>query len=129
VRGDPLTTRRAFIGTLAGGLLARPLAAEAQVPAKVPRIGFLATPSSTANGSYLEAFREGLRELGYVEGKTIVIELSLRRWQARAAAWARCQARRAADEVRADHQPQDREGARSHDPAVAPLLLSYQVIQ
>jgi putative ABC transport system substrate-binding protein len=48
--------------------------AEAQQPAKVPRIGFLTTPSPTAAAYYLEAFREGLRELGYVEGKTIAIE-------------------------------------------------------
>jgi putative ABC transport system substrate-binding protein len=69
-----VTTRREFIGTLAGAVLAAPLAAEAQQPAKVPRIGFLTTPSPTAAAYYLEAFREGLRELGYVEGKTIAIE-------------------------------------------------------
>jgi putative tryptophan/tyrosine transport system substrate-binding protein len=59
---------------LAGGIVLAPLAAEAQQPAKVPRIGFLTTPSPTAAAYYLEAFREGLRELGYVEGKTIAIE-------------------------------------------------------
>ena len=47
--------------------------AEAQ-PAKVPRIGFLMTASSSASFARLEAFRQGLRELGYVEGKNIVIE-------------------------------------------------------
>jgi ABC-type uncharacterized transport system substrate-binding protein len=63
--------RRAFIGTLAGGLLAAPLAAEAQ-PAggKVPRVGVL---GSTPTPSW-EAFRQGLRELGYVEGRSIVLE-------------------------------------------------------
>ncbi|MBI2154574.1 MAG: ABC transporter substrate-binding protein [Candidatus Rokubacteria bacterium] len=58
--------------TLALGLLAAPLAAEAQQPAgKVYRIGLLGT--SPINPHY-EAFRQGLRELGYVEGRNIVIE-------------------------------------------------------
>jgi putative ABC transport system substrate-binding protein len=46
----------------------------AQQPAKVPRIGFLITSSPSAIAPRIEAFRQGLRELGYVEGKTIVIE-------------------------------------------------------
>ncbi len=49
-------------------------AADAQQPAKVPRIGFLGFPSPSANAARNEAFRQGLRELGYVEGKNIVIE-------------------------------------------------------
>ncbi len=69
-----MTTRRAFIGTLAGGLLAAPLAADAQQAAKVPRIGYLgANPAS--NPHLLEAFRQGLRDLGYVEGRNLVIEI------------------------------------------------------
>jgi len=48
--------------------------AEAQQPAKVPRIGYLTGGSLSANLARLEAFRQGLRELGYVEGKNIVIE-------------------------------------------------------
>ena len=70
-----MTTRRAFIGTLAGGFLAAPLAAGAQSAGKVYRIGYLSTGS--ASGTYirpLEAFRQGLRELGWVEGQNIVIE-------------------------------------------------------
>jgi len=55
-------------------LLATPLAAEAQAPAKVPRIGFLSSGSPTQTAPYAEAFREGLRELGYVEGQNIAIE-------------------------------------------------------
>jgi len=47
--------------------------AEAQQSAKIPRIGYLVGPS-TANSARYEAFRQGLRELGYVEGKNIVIE-------------------------------------------------------
>jgi len=51
----------------------------AQQPTKVPRIGYLATVSPSANAVRIEAFRQGLRELGYVEGKNIVIECDLRR--------------------------------------------------
>ncbi len=48
--------------------------AEAQQAKKVPRIGFLAAASPAALSARLDAFRQGLRELGYVEGKNIVIE-------------------------------------------------------
>ena len=47
---------------------------EAQQPKKVPRIGFLVAGSASTNKSRIDAFREGLREVGYVEGKGIVIE-------------------------------------------------------
>jgi putative tryptophan/tyrosine transport system substrate-binding protein len=50
------------------------VAAEAQQPAKVPRIGFLSAASPSANTARYEAFRQGLRELGYIEGKNIIIE-------------------------------------------------------
>jgi putative tryptophan/tyrosine transport system substrate-binding protein len=65
--------RLAFLGTLAGGLLATPLAAEAQQAAKVPRIGYLET-NRAASPHLSEAFRQGLRDLGYVEGRNVVIE-------------------------------------------------------
>jgi putative ABC transport system substrate-binding protein len=48
--------------------------AEAQQPKKVPRIGMLGIVSASAAEGRIEAFRQGLRELGYVEGKNIVIE-------------------------------------------------------
>jgi putative ABC transport system substrate-binding protein len=48
--------------------------AEAQQPAKVPRIGFLTSVTSSTISARFEAFRQGLRELGYVEGKNIFIE-------------------------------------------------------
>jgi putative tryptophan/tyrosine transport system substrate-binding protein len=48
--------------------------AEAQQPKKVPRIGYLGAASLSAIPKRIEAFRQGLRELGYVEGKNIVIE-------------------------------------------------------
>jgi putative tryptophan/tyrosine transport system substrate-binding protein len=50
------------------------VAAEAQQPAKIPRIGFLTNNSSTGLAAADEAFRQGLRALGYVEGKSLVIE-------------------------------------------------------
>jgi putative ABC transport system substrate-binding protein len=66
--------RRRFVGILAGSLLAAPLAAEAQQPAKVPRIGWLSIASREGVSHLLEAFSQGLRDLGYVEGQTIAIE-------------------------------------------------------
>jgi len=48
--------------------------AEAQQPAKVPRIGYLTGATPDGQSARIEAFRQGLRELGYVEGKNIVIE-------------------------------------------------------
>src|SRR5882672_1722344 len=68
--------RRSFLGALASGLLAVPLAVEAQQAGKVPRVGYL-SPGSSSDPVRLrrfEAFRQGLRELGYVEGQNIVLE-------------------------------------------------------
>ena len=48
--------------------------AEAQQAKKVPRIGFLIAGSSSSYSGRVEAFRQGLRELGYVEGQNIIIE-------------------------------------------------------
>src|SRR3989338_8488633 len=48
--------------------------AHAQQPKKVPRVGYLAAVALSANSARTEAFRQGLRELGYVETKNIVIE-------------------------------------------------------
>jgi putative ABC transport system substrate-binding protein len=66
--------RRAFLGTVAGGLLAAPLAAEAQLAGKVHRIGFLGNSTATLETNLVGPFREGLRELGYVEGQNILID-------------------------------------------------------
>ena len=57
-------------------LLAVAVIAEAQQPKKVPLLGYQSAGSS---GEREEAFRHGLRELGYVEGKNIVIECDLRK--------------------------------------------------
>ena len=64
----------ALIVTLAFGVLAAPLAIDAQPPAKVHRIGYLGSGGGPTSVHLVEAFRQGLRELGYVEGKDIVIE-------------------------------------------------------
>jgi ABC-type uncharacterized transport system substrate-binding protein len=63
--------RRTFVAGTGAVLLAAPLAAEAQPAGKVYRIGLL---SPASQGLGIEAFREGLRALGYVEGHNIVIE-------------------------------------------------------
>src|SRR5215469_373948 len=55
-------------------LLALSISAKAQQPKKVPRIGFLTGAPAFSMAARVETFRQGLRELGYVEGKNIVIE-------------------------------------------------------
>jgi len=65
---------RKFFLLITAILLGLTHGAEAQQPTKVPRIGFLSSTSASAILSRVEAFRQGLHELGYVEGKNIVIE-------------------------------------------------------
>jgi putative tryptophan/tyrosine transport system substrate-binding protein len=66
-------SRRTFIAHGAA-FLAVPLAAEAQVAGKTPTIGFVEAGSSSVNRHFADAFRQGLKELGYVEGQSILIE-------------------------------------------------------
>jgi putative ABC transport system substrate-binding protein len=66
--------RRRFLLTSLTDALAVPLAAKAQQPAKITRIGYLSPPSAAADATHGHAFRQGLRELGYVEGQRIVID-------------------------------------------------------
>ncbi len=63
-----------FIWLLTAFFLATISLAEAQQQGKVPRIGYLSAVSPSAESSRLDAFRQGLRDLGYVDGKNIVIE-------------------------------------------------------
>ncbi len=68
-----MISRRAFIGTVAGGLFTVLLAAEAQPAGKVYRVGIL-SPGPAEPSQSLDAFRQSLRELGYVEGRNLVVE-------------------------------------------------------
>jgi len=65
--------RREFVALL-GGAAAWPLAARAQAPRKVPRIGVLLPGTAASFALRTKAFLDGLRDLGYVEGQTITIE-------------------------------------------------------
>ena len=66
--------RRGFITALTGGLLAAPLAARAQQAEAAHRIGVLEVREAGSNAANLNAFRQRLGELGYVEGQNLVIE-------------------------------------------------------
>ena len=66
--------RLGLSAVLAFSILAAPLAGEAQQTARVWRIGWLVTGSSTSHGISLTAFREGLQTLGYVEGRNVTLE-------------------------------------------------------
>ena len=63
-----------FLGTLAGGLLAAPLAAEAQTVGKVWRIGRLSPSLRETDAPLLDAFRKGMREFGWIDGQTFTVE-------------------------------------------------------
>ena len=69
-----MTYRRKLIIALLASSLGVPLASFGQQAAKVARIGFLEASSPSAIAARIEAFRQGLRELGYVEGKNVAIE-------------------------------------------------------
>jgi putative ABC transport system substrate-binding protein len=66
--------RREFVALLGGAAAAWPVAARAQQATKHYRIGMLETTSPTANAANLNAFRQRLQELGYVEGRNLVID-------------------------------------------------------
>jgi putative ABC transport system substrate-binding protein len=66
--------KRITLWLLANLFLATVSLAEAQQPGKVPRIGYLSAVSPSAESSRLDAFRQALRDLGYMDGKNIVIE-------------------------------------------------------
>jgi putative ABC transport system substrate-binding protein len=66
--------RREFLAVLGGAVLAWPLAARGQQPAKLPTIGFMGAYSQTVQQPWTAAFVERLRELGWIEGRTVLIE-------------------------------------------------------
>ena len=65
--------RRTFLTAVGGSILAAPLSGDAQQGPKVPQIGLLSL-NLAPNRHLQEAFRQGLRDLGYVEGRNLVIE-------------------------------------------------------
>jgi len=67
--------RRAFITMVGGSILARSLASEAQQTGKVWRIGSLSQTSPAVGAIYTEAFLQGLRESGYIEGRDFIFEM------------------------------------------------------
>ena len=66
--------RRTFLCVLTFGALSAPLAAEAQQAGKVPRVGILLIAAREQTAHFVKAFEEGMRALGYVEGRNIVYE-------------------------------------------------------
>ena len=66
--------RREFIAVLGGAAAAWPLAGRAQQASKLPTIGFLVAGTPTSHGQWVAAFVQRLRELGWIEGRTITIE-------------------------------------------------------
>ena len=67
--------RRAFIASMTGALLAAPLAVEGQSAGKAPaRIGFIGNSDARALAPSVESFRQGLRDLGWIEGQNVNIE-------------------------------------------------------
>ena len=71
--GSGLNNRRKLIVALCAGVLVAPLAVLAQQQGRVLRIGWLSNDRA-ANSPFFEAFRGGMRDLGYVEGRNLVIE-------------------------------------------------------
>src|SRR5437016_11061596 len=67
--------RRRFLAALGGAALAGPIAAVAQQPAGIPRIGLLMGSNPSVEAGTLATFREGLEKLGYIDGQTILIEV------------------------------------------------------
>src|SRR5215468_9271519 len=75
--GHPMIRRREFITVLGGAAAAWPLVARAQQPGKLPTIGFLGATTPLVESQRLAAFVQRLRELGWMEGRNVAIEV---RW-------------------------------------------------
>ena len=72
-----MTTRRELLIGASAAALTWPLASRSQQRAGVPHVGYLSTGSARSSAAFLDALKDGLRELGYVDGKNIVIDV---RW-------------------------------------------------
>ena len=66
--------RREFIMLLGGAAAAWPLAARAQQPGKLPSIGYLGSATPATQGQWVSAFVQRLRELGWIDARTVVVE-------------------------------------------------------
>ena len=66
--------RRTFLGTVTGGLLTAPLVAQAQTPGKTYRIGYLTVPGRESAHGVADTFERALRDLGWINGKNVVVE-------------------------------------------------------
>jgi ABC-type uncharacterized transport system substrate-binding protein len=71
--GNPVTDRRTFVRCAGLAILGVSFGASAQTPGTMPRVGYMALPTSTPN-MRLATFKQALRDLGYVEGKNVAIE-------------------------------------------------------
>lgn len=71
--------RRTFVYGLGASILTASLAAEAQQAGKVPRVGLLTPGVGVGRQHLVDAFRQGLRDLGYIEGQTLILEIRLAR--------------------------------------------------
>ena len=69
-----MISRRRFVVTTAAALIASPLTVEAQPGGKMPRVGFVEAGARSANQHFVDAFRAGLRELGYIDGQNISVD-------------------------------------------------------
>src|SRR5262249_41707959 len=76
-RGDRMMKRREFITLLGGAAAAWPLAARAQQAAKLPTIGYLGSGTPLTDSQWVAAFVQRMRELGWVDGRNVAIEV---RW-------------------------------------------------
>ena len=70
---SPAIPRRTFLVMISGGLLAAPLASAAQQAGRIPKIAFITT-TAPGGSPTTDAFRGGLRDLGYIEGQNIIVE-------------------------------------------------------
>src|SRR5260370_17713335 len=66
--------RREFITLLGGAAVAWPLAARAQQPARLPTVGYMGSATPATQGQWAAVFAQRLRELGWIEGRTIAVE-------------------------------------------------------
>jgi putative ABC transport system substrate-binding protein len=67
-------SRRTFVGALSGAFVAAPSLARAQAAGKLPRIGFLGNSTAALEANLIGPWRDGLRDFGYVEGRTVTVD-------------------------------------------------------